>query len=218
MLQFDGLTFEDIRVYAVDPVDAHVVDISQGGMAVHTVIPLHMGEQYRFKVSVANSTVSLDGEVVRCNLQELSEDQEGHSVPIYLNGVQFLIQRNPLEISLLEVLHSNVQNERRAMPRMKPQEVMRVEIAHPLNCIILDLTTNGIVLQSDFIPDMNEERQLLLQAAYEIIVLPTRVLHVSKKDGEANYNTKLEFTQLGDHEQAVILGLAHSCGSKASPP
>ncbi|MDJ0835313.1 MAG: PilZ domain-containing protein [Acidobacteriota bacterium] len=208
MLQFDGLTLEDIRVYAVDPVDARVIDISQGGMAVETIVPLHMGEQYRFKISVANSSVSLDGEVIRCSLQQLSEDVEGHNVPVYLNGVRFLIQRNPLEISLLEVLHANVVGERRTSPRLKPQMMMRVEIAHPLNSIIKELGEDGLTMESDIIPDMDEERNLLLQAGYETLILPTRVLHVSKKEGFDSYNTRLEFTSVGEHESAVLSALA----------
>lgn len=206
-LRFENLGHADIRVYIADPVDARVVDISQGGMAIHTVVPLHIGHRYRLEISGPNSAVSLDGEVVRCNVCELSEDLEGHHFPLYLNGLRFLIQRNPIEISLLEIMHDNVRNERRMNPRMKPVEPLAVRIAHPFDCRVTALSPEAITVSSREIPDIDDELDLLLQAHFETLSLHTRLLHISKKDGEDAYTTRLELIRLTEQDRAMLEGL-----------
>jgi len=214
-IRFGKVDLADIRVYIVDPVDASVVDISQGGMAIHTIVPLHIGHQYRLEVSGAGSSVSLDGEVVRCKVKELSEDLDGTHFPLYLNGIRFMIQRNPIEISLLEIMHANVGSERRQSPRMKPLEPLSVKIAHPFACRLVELSGEGVTVSSTEIPDIDDELDLLLQVGYETLLLHTRLLHVSKRDGEDAYHTRLELVRLEARNQELLSALLEAVADHA---
>ena len=206
---FGAIKLDELRIYVVDPVDAKIRDISQGGMALYSEVPLALHKSYRFKIQAGLSSVALDADVVRCTLQNLEEDLEGHTHPLYVNAVRFMIQRNPLEISLLEILAHNIGDERRSTPRMKPKEELMVEIAHPMvDTVVRKLDDEGIDLWGEEVPDMEDNITVLLQAGYETLLLPVRLIHVSKKDGEKNFTSRLEFGALDDLQRRMITDLA----------
>lgn len=206
---FGAIKRDDLRIYVVDPVDAKIRDISQGGMALYSEVPLALHKSYRFKIQAGLSSVALDAEVIRCTLQNLEEDLEGHTHPLYVNAVRFMIQRNPLEISLLEILAHNIGDERRSTPRMKPKEELSVEIAHPMAATsVLEVDEEGIDLSGEEVPDVNDDFTILLQAGYETLLLPVRLIHVSKKDGDKNFTSRLEFCALDDRQRRMITDLA----------
>jgi len=211
------LSTGDIKILAVDPVGATILNISQTGMAVQTRRPLSMGQQYRFSVSCNNSTVSLDGEVIRCNLDELAEKTDGGAMPVYLNGINFLLERNALEVSLLEILHDNIRNEKRISPRIRPQARIRLTIAHPMDWTVVNFDSNGLLVHSDLLPDMEEVYEMVVQAGAVSLPLMARILHVSKKEGLSHYFIRFEFVQLDD-EIEDSLGSIVACLKEEGEP
>ena len=212
-----SLTPGDIKILAVDPVGATILNISQTGMAIQTWRPLSMNQRYRFTVSCNDSTVSLDGKVIRCNLGELAQKTSGGALPVYLNGIRFLLERNALEVSLLEILHDNILNEKRIAPRIKPHARISLTIAHPMDWQVVAMESDGILIHSAFLPDMDETYELVVQAGSESLPLMARILHVSKKEGASHYFTRFEFVELEEEMEDRIESIVQRLGRQEEP-
>lgn len=202
------LTLDQLRVCVVVASDLHVLNISQSGCALQTEKPLTMGKIYSLQMMFDSQSVTIDGEVARCNLSEIADFPDGHQSPLYLNGIHFQIDRNPLELSLLDILHDNILGEKRRMGhRVRPLRTIIAHVGRPCFSAIEELTSTGILLESTELIDLDQDWELMIQAAGHSVRVPVRVLHASKRDDAAHYDMKMEFLPLSEDQRAFLDGL-----------
>ena len=199
------LSLADVGVYLLVAQDATILNLSQGGMAVETVHPLIIRKAYRFCINAGSSTVILDGEVVRCNLVEVTENEAGDSVPMYHNGIQFLIERNPIEISLLEIMQANLAGEKRmASQRVVPLHNLKADIGHTCMSRLVQFSGDGLVFESDALWDMDQNWPLMIQVGSTSLTVSGRVVNASKRSDHASYSSRIEFLDLSPDEMTYL--------------
>lgn len=199
-----AMTLEQIRVCILIERDLTVLNISQNGLAVQTVKPLTMGQVYSLQLTCEGKSVTLDGEVARCNLSEIAETVNGIQEPCYLNGLHFAMNRNPLELSLLDILYSNTMGEKRRSTRIKPLQRMTLDIGNPCFTRVKSFTERGILLQSTELIDLDRDWNLMIQADGRSLVINGRVVHASKKTNELTYSIQVEFIGLDEGQKAWL--------------
>ncbi len=182
-----------------------VHNISPSGVAVHTDRPLTMGETYQLQLHSHDHAIIMEGLVARCNLAELSETVDGRTLPRYLNGIQFQLSRNPLELALIDMLFENTVGEkRRGGQRIRPNAPMTLDIGNPCFPRVRQIDSKGILLESMALIDLDLPWNLLLQAGNEGMTFPARVLHASKKEGAIAFAIQLEFIQLDPPQREFL--------------
>lgn len=202
------LSLDQLRVCVVVAKDLHVLNISQSGCALQTEKPLTMGKIYSLELMFNDRSVMIDGEIARCNLSEIADFPDGHQSPLYLNGIHFQIDRHPLELSLLEILHSNVMGEKRRMGhRVRPLRTILANVGRPCFSMIDALNPGGITLESTELIDLDQDWELMIQADGHCQHVPVRVLQASKRDDAAHYGMKMEFLELNEVQRLFIDGL-----------
>lgn len=194
-----------IRACVLVAKDLPVVNISPSGLAVVTDRPLVMGETYHLQLHSHGHSLIMEGLVARCNLEELGETEDGHTSPRYLNGIQFQLSRNPLELALIDMLFENsLVEKRRGGQRIQPQHPMTVDIGRPCFPRVRQVDSKGILLESLALIDLDLPWNLLLQTGEQGMTLPARVLHASKKEGAIAFNIQLEFITLDPEQRAFL--------------
>ncbi len=194
-----------IRACVLVAKDLQVVNFSPSGVAVFTDKPLVMGETYHLQLHGRGQSLIMEGLVARCNLEELSETADGHTSPRYLNGIQFQLSRNPLELALIDLLFENSLGEkRRGGQRVRPLQPMTLDIGRPCFPRVRQVDSKGILLESLALIDLDLPWNLLLQTGAEGMTLPARVLHASKKEGAIAFTIQLEFLNLDPEQRAFL--------------
>jgi hypothetical protein len=196
------LTLAQIGISIVVDLDVPVLNFSQSGLAIQTEHPLTMGAIYQFRLSHEEKSVTLDGEVVRCNLTELAETVTGEPVTLYLNGIRFMIERNPIELSMLDIMTGHMGRENRAAPRIKPRQKMLVDIGRPCFSQILAITMGSALLECSELLDMDQDWNLMIQVEGRNVIIPARVQHASKKNNADSFEINVEFYK--PDKQALI--------------
>jgi len=202
------LNLTQIGISIVVDLNVPVLNFSQGGLAIQTEHPLTMGGIYQFKLAHDEKSVTLDGEVVRCNLTELAESVSGEPMTLYLNGIRFMIERNPIELSMLDILTDHMVGEKRATPRTKPRKKMVVDIGRSCFTQVHSITMGSALLECRELLDMDQDWNLMIQAEGRNVNIPARVLHASKKDAAESYEIHVEFYRPGREALIFLEDLA----------
>ena len=198
------LSLKQVRVCILVERNLTVLNISNTGLAVSTDRPLTMGQSYRLYLSSLDKDLTVDGEVSRCNLNELEPCADGTQEPHYLNGIQFKVRRSPEEIGIQDLLSSNLTGEKRRSSRIRPLCHMSVNIGNTCFTEVARFTLAGMLLQSDALIDLDRDWNLMVQADDESRELKARVLQASKKAGETTYSIQIEFIGVDEGQKSWL--------------
>lgn len=207
------LSFDDIRAYMLEAADAPIINIGQKGMALQTVEPLTIGNNYYFRIKCGQMSVTLLGQVVRCHLNELAVVSTGGQQPLYHNGVSFNIERNPIEIALLDILQENRRGEKRTDFRIAPVKDMLADVARS-SFMVKEFDESGVLLESTHLPDLDEDWPLMILVGPESFRVDCRVIYASKKSDSPNFATRLEYPELDEALARFIRSVARKLPSE----
>ncbi len=208
-------TPDQLRPCVVDAHKIPVLNISQVGISLQTRSPLVIGQVYAFLLKTRSRSVIIDGMVVRCSLSELAESVAGGQVPLYHNGIEFHLERNPKELCLMEIIQENLFGEKRlGSSRITPIKELTVDVGRPCFSKVKRLMLEGMVVESPELLDMDEEWLILLQVGEHYVEVNSRIVHASKRDEEDTYVTKLEFLNLAKEDAVFLESVIQEMGSE----
>ena len=207
-------SLDKIRPCVVDGRNIPVLNISQVGISLQTRTPLVIGQIYVLILKTETRSLVIDGMVVRCHLSELAESVAGGQMPLYHNGIEFHLERNPKELCLLQIIQENLYGEKRlGATRITPIKSLNVDVGRPCFIRVKQLSTEGMLVESEVLLDMDEEWYLLLQLGDAYVEVNSRIVHVSKKDEEECYLTRLEFLDLSREDAGFLERVAHEAAA-----
>ncbi len=194
-----------IKAYLLEATDLPVLNISQVGLSLETNAPFIIGQHYVLNLKSRAQKVLMDGMVVRCRLNELAETMTGTQLPLYHNGFEFQIERNPKETRLLNILQDNLYGEKRlGASRIKPMHKLVADVGRPCFTAVKKLEKTGMLVEGPELLDMDEMWPVLLQNGEDGVELDCHIVLGSRKDGSSNYLMLLEFLNLTDHEMQFL--------------
>jgi len=194
-----------LKAYVLEGKNLPVLNISQVGLSLETSAPLIIGQQYVLNLRSRDQNVLLDGMVVRCQLSELAETVSGNQLPVYQNGFEFQLERNPKELRLLNILQDNLYGEKRlGASRIKPMHRLFADVGRPCFSEIKKLEKTGMYVEGPELLDMDEIWPILLQNGEDGLELECHIVLGSRKEGASNYEMLLEFLNLNEKESLFL--------------
>ena len=193
-----SVRLEEIKVYMLEQRNVPVLNISQGGIAVQTQKPLTIGREYIFHLRCGIRSVALGGRVIRCNLNEIAESSSGNQLTLYVSGIEFLVERNPKEITLLTIIQEHMYGEKRVGPaRIVPIKKMTVDVGIPSLVKLVEIDPEGFTVESNELPDMDEIWPAMVEIRSYLLDVDCRIIQVSKKTDSDIFQMRMEFLKPG---------------------
>lgn len=137
---------------------ADVLNLSVGGMAVEARKRLEVGRPYIFTVRKQNDTIRLPGRVAWCVLCRTERISDIEVVPIYHAGIHFeevLTERASQLVRLIEE-SALLDVKRRVFGRFKPGSGTSVTIDSEVEFAVQKLSLGGMLIETSLRPEIND--------------------------------------------------------------
>ena len=185
------------RIWNLEAVNAPVLNLNQSGVSIQTGIPLTIGVVYELSLGSEESTVFVRGEVKRCQLARLVAQPSGSQAPVYHNGIEFQLERNPTELGLLRLIRDNASDEKRLVAnRVTPNTPLSADVGRQLFSKITAFSASGFTAESQTLLDMDEEWYIMVQHGDRGCKVNCRIVHASRKEGADSYRISFEFIEV----------------------
>ena len=210
----DRYSADDVQGEFSYSVDARVLNISMGGLAVRTQTQLAIGRGYRFRLGREGDAVQLSGSVRWCRLAGTERREDGDIVPVYEAGISFDDVLSGKAEQLLLFMEQNiiVDLKRRISGRFQVERDNPVELESHSGFEVRQISLSGMMIESDVAvpPDTRLDLEMGLgQARFTTtarsIYLSEIELDESDEEPETpRYRMGLEFTHTTAAMRSVL--------------
>ena len=190
-----------------------IIDISLGGVALKTDSRLNVGKEYLLKLGYKGKRIDVKGVIVRCELSNIEERNDGESVSIYSAGVMF--QGTPSN-AIADFIRSVEHDKKEAEPVMTDRRIdVRFDITIPLDntlsfpsqFTVKEISLGGMLIQTEQALEIESviPMGLSLQADNPVSFMG-RVASCRKTEDKekTHYDIGVEFKDLTDKDRTLL--------------
>jgi hypothetical protein len=190
-----------------------ILDISLGGVALKADRRLNIGKEYMIKLQEKGKTLDVKGIVVRSELSGIEERSHGERASIYTAGLVF---KDGFEDKIADFLRPIEQNRKKNSPTVVDRRLnVRFNIttsgeeilSYPLQFKVRSISLSGMLIQTQQSVEINNTipMELSLNADKAVtFVGRTIACNMTEIAGQANYDIRVEFTELTDKDKTLL--------------
>lgn len=196
--QHDRFSADDVRGNFSYSVEARVLNISLGGLAVRTQSQLSIGRKYRFRLGGFSDALSLTGSVRWCRMSGTERQETGDIVPVYDAGIAFDEVLTDKAEELLRFMEKNIvlSPKRRISGRFKIESVDEVVLESESEFDVREISVSGMMIEADVALKPDTALELEMRLGRWKFVSPARIIYMSEIDiqeGNLRYRMGVEF-------------------------
>ena len=182
-------------------VEASVINLSLGGLAVRTNTQLSIGRKYRFRLGNEVDSVQLTGAVRWCRMSGTEKQATGDIVPVYEAGISFDDVLTDKAEELLEFREKNITLDlkRRIAGRFKVETTGPVVLESETEYVVKQISIAGMMIESDVALKPDTELELEMRLGRRKFTSAGRVIYLAEvalQEGELCYRMGVEFTKI----------------------
>ena len=190
-----------------------ILDISLGGVALKADRRLNIGKEYMIKLQEKGKTLDVKGIVVRSELSGIEARAHGETASIYTAGLVFKDGfadkiadfLRPIEQNTKK--HSSAVVDRRLNVRFSITTPGKHILSYPLQFKVRSISLGGMLMQTEQPVEVNSTipMELALNADKAVtFVGKTLSCDMTEVAGQANYDIRVEFTDLTDEGKTQL--------------
>ena len=190
-------------------VEANVLNLSLGGLAVRTYTQLNIGRRYRFRVGGGKDSVQLSGAVRWCRLAGTEKRSTGDIVPVYEAGISFDEVLSDKAEELLEFMERNIilDLKRRIFGRFRVQVKDSVILESDSKYLVKQLSTSGMMIEADVALKPETTLDLEMRLSRRKFITPARIVYLAEvklQDEALKYRMGVEFIGTAPEQAAKL--------------
>ncbi len=190
-----------------------VLDISLGGVALKADRRLNIGKEYMIKLKEKGKTLDVKGIVVRSELSGIEERGHGETASIYTAGLVF---KDGFADKIADFLRPIEQNrkknssavvDRRFNVRFTITTPGKHILSYPLEFKLRSISLGGMLIQTQQSVEINSTIPMELSLTSDKAVTfvgRTIACNMTEIAGQANYDIRVEFTDLTDKDKTLL--------------
>jgi hypothetical protein len=190
-----------------------VLDISLGGVALKADRRLNIGKEYMIKLKEKGKTLDVKGIVVRSELSGIEARGHGETASIYTAGLVF---KDGFADKIADFLRPIEQNrkknssavvDRRFNVRFNITTPGKHILSYPLEFKVRSISLGGMLIQTQQSVEINSTIPMELSLNTDKAVTfvgRTIACNMTEIAGQANYDIRVEFTDLTDKDKTLL--------------
>jgi Tfp pilus assembly protein PilZ len=209
--RFPRYEVQDVEGTFLYNLQADVLNLSVGGMAVEARKRLDVGRSYMFTIRKLQDTIRLPGRVAWCVLCRTERVSDIEVVPIYHAGIHFeevLTNRASQLVRLIEE-SALLDVKRRIFGRFKPGSGTSVTIDSEVDFAVQKISLGGMLIETTLRPEINDIYPMEVLLKDGRINVKGRVAYVgspirSDADEAPAIHLGVEFIDLEDNGRGLL--------------
>jgi len=190
-------------------VEASVLNLSLGGLAVQTNTQLNIGRKYHFRLGTTTDDVQLTGSVRWCRMSGTEKKESGDIVPVYEAGISFDDVLTDKAEELLQFLEKNISLDlkRRIRGRFKVEPGGPVVLESDTEFLVKQISISGMMIESDVALEAATDFELEMRLGRRKFTSPARIIYMSEvalEDDALRYRMGVEFLRTPPEKQLVL--------------
>ena len=196
--QHDRFSADDVRGNFSYSVEASVLNISLGGLAVRTQSQLSIGRKYRFQLGGFTEAVTLSGSVRWCRMSGTERQESGDIIPVYDAGIAFDEVLTEKAEELLAFMEKNIvlSPKRRISGRFKIESVDQVILETESEFQVREISVSGMMIEADVALKPETALELEMRLGRWKFTSPARIIYMAEidlQDETLRYRMGVEF-------------------------
>jgi len=209
--QQDRFSTENVHGNFSYSVEASVINLSLGGLAVRTNTQLSIGRKYRFRLGAAADTVQLTGAVRWCRMSGTEKQESGDIVPVYDAGISFDDVLTEKAEELLQFMEKNITLDlkRRIAGRFKVETSGAVVLESESEYLVKQISRSGMMIEAEVALKPETELELDMRLGRRKFTSPGRVIYLAEvavQDETLRYRLGVEFVRTPKKQKEVLEG------------
>lgn len=205
----DRFSTENVSGHFSYSVEAEVLNLSLGGLAVRTNTQLSIGRKYRFHLGAAADSVQLTGAVRWCRMSGTVKQETGDIVPVYDAGISFDDVLTEKAEELLQFMEKNitVDLKRRIAGRFKIETGGQVVLESESEFLVKQISISGMMIESDVALKPDNELNLEMRLGRRKFTSSGRVIYLAEialQDEALRYRIGVEFTRTPKNKTQIL--------------
>lgn len=207
--QHDRFSADDVRGNFSYSVEASVLNISLGGLAVRTQSQLSIGRKYRFQLGGFSESVALSGSVRWCRMSGTERQESGDILPVYDAGIAFDEVLTEKAEELLTFMEKNIvlSPKRRILGRLKIESVDQVILESESEFQVREISISGMMIEADVALKPDTALELEMRLSRWKFVSAGRIIYMAEidlRDETLRYRMGVEFTGLSPKQKEKL--------------
>jgi len=196
--QHDRFSADDVRGNFSYSVEASVLNISLGGLAVRTQSQLSIGRKYRFQLGGFTEAVTLSGSVRWCRMSGTERQEGGDIIPVYDAGIAFDEVLTEKAEELLAFMEKNIvlSPKRRISGRFKIESVDQVILESESEFQVREISVSGMMIEAEVALKPETALELEMRLGRWKFTSPARIIYMAEidlQDETLRYRMGVEF-------------------------
>lgn len=205
----DRFSTENVHGNFSYAVEAEVLNLSLGGLAVRTNTQLSIGRKYRFHLGTAADSVQLTGAVRWCRMSGTVKQETGDIVPVYDAGISFDDVLTGKAEELLEFMEKNITLDlkRRIAGRFKVEATGPVVLESDSEYLVKQVSISGMMIESEVALKPDTELGLEMRLGRRKFTSSGRIIYLAEiaiQDETLRYRIGVEFTKTSQAMKQVL--------------
>jgi Tfp pilus assembly protein PilZ len=170
----------DIAGVFLFDVDATVLNLSLGGMALESTHALQVGRRYSFRIRDGAELVAVSGVVAWCNLRRTRREEGDQIVPCYQAGVRFegIITSTAEELGRLIEGNAVVEVGQRVFGRFRVEADSPLSVATQVDFEVCKISLSGMLVEAEVEVDLETRVQLEVRLVNGLYACRGRVAYI----------------------------------------
>ena len=207
--QHDRFSAEDVRGNFSYSVEASVLNISLGGLAVRTQSQLSIGRKYRFRLGGLAEAVNLSGSVRWCRMSGTERQETGDIVPVYDAGIAFDEVLTEKAEELLQFMEKNIvlSPKRRISGRFKIESIEELVLESDSEFQVREISVSGMMIEADVALKPDTALELEMKLGRWKFVTPARIIYMAEidvQDETLRYRMGVEFLDTSTEQKQKL--------------
>jgi len=209
--QFPRYEVHGVRGMAHFSSQLRVVDLSLGGAAVESTVPLTVGQAHALTLRRGDQTATLEVVVRWSRLARAASKAEGGSVSIFRSGLEFPGVLAEMARDLLSILRddeSDLDVEDRLFGRFEPDADTQARLDASCDIEVRRISRTGMLVEVGFFPRLGAELEVEVPLDSDTALMaPARVAYSRpiRRDAGPTAEVGLQFLEL-DEQTVETLG------------
>lgn len=210
----DRFSAEDVHGEFSYSVQARVLNISLGGLAVRTQTQLKIGRKYRFRLGAHSKAVQLEGSVRWCRLSGTERQESGDIVPVYEAGISFDDVLTDKAEELLQFMEKNIVLDlrKRISGRFTVDEANSLDLESHSGFEVKQISLSGMMIETEVATPPGTIFELEMRLGRKKFASAARIVYMSEIESEAEdgdekarlYRMGVEFMRTPEDKRAVL--------------
>jgi len=207
--QHDRHSADDVPGRFSYSVEANVLNISLGGLAVRTHTQLSIGREYRFRLGGVKNAVQLTGSVRWCRMSGTDKQPTGDIVPVYDAGISFDDVLTDKAEELLQFMEKNITLDlkRRIAGRFQVEDGGPVVLESESEFLVKQISVSGMMIEADVALKPETALELEMRLGRRKFTSPARIIYMAEinvQDETLRYRMGVEFLKTPKEKQEAL--------------